>query len=184
MTDNASQSLLPVDHLATMSEERAQSLAATMQKTVLAVKQQRQQDQNMITALQASLAEKEVEMMRVRDAASTVRMESEQALRGMRGELALSRSENDELRRKLAVVSEHFETFQEQVSGLWNTIEQKHRDLVSVEDRVQAFYSLNDASQALNRPASPAPAPRMEEFRGLLTRFQTESLAPVTSSTY
>lgn len=184
MTEVGSQSLLPVDHLAKMSEERAHNLAETMQRTVRAVKEQRQQDQNMIAALQVSLSEKEVEMMRIRDEAIAIRMECERALRNLRADLTISRSENEELRRKLSAVSEHFETFQEHVSGLWNTIEQKHRDFVSVEDRADAFYMQLDANQALNQPTPPAPTSHLQEFRGLLERFQTGSLTPSVSVTY
>lgn len=184
MTEFGSQPLLPAEQVATIDEARARNLAEIMQRTARAIKEQRQQNHSMISALQASLAEKEVELVRIRNEVAALRMESEQLVRGLRNDLANSRADAEELRRKLSVANEHFDSFYEHASVLWNTIEQRHRDFVTVEDRADAFFLQQDASKALNRPAPPSPTQRVDEFRNLLERFQTATLVPSASSAY
>lgn len=184
MIEVGSRPLLPAEQIASIDEERAKNLSEIMHRTARAIKEQRMQDQNMISALQASLAEKEVELSRVRNENVVLRMESEQAIRGLRSDLAYSRSEAEELRKKLTAANEIFENFFEQASVLWNTIEQRHRDFVSVEERADAFFLQQDASKALNRPAPPSPTQRVDELRNMLERFQTETLVPTASAVY
>lgn len=184
MTEVGSRPLLPAEQVATIDEARAQNLSEIMKRTARAIKEQRSQDQSMISALQATLAEKEVELSRVRNEAVASRMESEQAIRSLRGDLAYSRSEADDLRKKLSAANEIFENFYEQAGVLWSTIEQRHRDFVSVEERADAFFLQQDASKALNRPAPSSPTQRVDELRNLLERFQTESLVPTASAVY
>jgi chromosome segregation ATPase len=184
MTEVGSRSLLPAEQVAAIDEARAQNLSEIMQRTAMAIKAQRLQDHTTISALQTTLAEKEVELSRVRNEAVALRMENEQAMRTLRGDLAYSRSEADELRKKLSSANDHFENFYEHASLLWNTIEQRHRDFVSVDERADAFFLQQDASKALNRPSPASPTQRVDEFRTLLERFQTESLVPTASARY
>jgi uncharacterized coiled-coil DUF342 family protein len=184
MTEVGSRPLLPAEQVATIDGARARNLSEFMQRTAEAIKRQQLQDQNMIAALQASLTEKEVELSRVRNEAVALRMESEQAMRGLRNDLAYSRSEADTLRKELSSAKEHFDNFYEQAGVLWNTIEKRHRDFVSVEDRADAFFMQQDASKALSRPAPSSPTQRVDDFRNLLERFQTESLVPSVSAAY
>jgi uncharacterized coiled-coil DUF342 family protein len=184
MTELASRPLLPAEQVAAIDEARAQNLSEIMQRTARAIKEQRQQDQGMIVALQATLAEKEVELTRMRNEVVAARMESERTVRGLRGDLAYARSETEELRKKLSSAHAHFEQFYEHASVLWSTIEQRHRDFVSVDERADAFFLQQDASKALNRPAPSSPTERVDEFRNLLERFQTESLVPSAAAIY
>ena len=184
MTEVGSRPLLPAEQVAIIDEERARNLTAFMERTARAIKEQRAQDQNMIAALQASLAEKEIELSRVRNDAVALRMESEQAIRGLRNDLAYSRNEADSLRKELSSANEHFDNFYEQAAVLWNTIEQRHRDFVSVDERAEAFFLQQDASTSLNRPAPVSPTQRVDDFRNILHRFQTEALVPTAVSAY
>lgn len=184
MTDVGSRQLLPAEQVAAIDEGRVRNLTMIMERTASAIKEQRAQDQNMIATLQSTLAEMEVELSRVRSEAVAVRMESEQVIRGLRNDLAYSRTEAESLRKELSFAKEHFDNFYEQAGVLWNAIEQRHRDFVSVDERAEAFFLQQDASTALNRPAPSSPTQRVDDFRNLLQRFQTETLVPSAVPAY